>query len=266
MTGDSCLSEVHITGPSVIESGSQPFVELTCSFHFLSSEYNQLDIKWYFDTEEEPSLQWVPSSGRQPQTIGQRFKSRVKTRHVLTNTTHGYKTDQVIRVFHPSIHTSGDYHCKVATFTEEDTSSHSLMIFDPGAGPFLSYSSHNLSCSASQVFPEPKLSLSWYSEPDYDHHMGDMTTTTVRRGLMYDVSVKTMLSSSLSHQTVFSCSMEIPGTQFSLNKKTMYSPDTRDIARASQVSDGNTSMLKCHALLLLLVLWEVRESAQHWIA
>ena len=126
---------------------------------------------------------------------------------------------------------------------------------DPGAGPFLSYSSlpdHlNLSCSASQVFPEPELSLTWYSEPYYDHHTVDMTTTTVRRGLLYDVSVTTMLSSSLSHQTVFSCSLEIPGTQFSLNKKTMYSPVNKDIARASQVSGVNIRIHLRNVLLFL---------------
>ena len=90
--------------------------------------------------------------------------------------------------------------------------------------------------------------------------MGDMTTTTVRRGLMYDVSVTSMLSSSMSHQTVFSCSMEIPGTQFSLNKKTMYSPNTRDIARASQVSDESASISKCNTWLVwgLLAAGSVR--------
>ena len=126
---DDCLSEIHITGESVIESGTQEGVELSCSFQFISSEYKELDIKWYFDTEEEPFLQWVPSSGREPQTVGQMFKSRVTTRHTLTNTTHGYKTEQVIRVLRPSIHMSGHYHCKVATFTQEDTSTHSLVIY-----------------------------------------------------------------------------------------------------------------------------------------
>ena len=51
----------------------------------------------------------------------------------------------------------------------------------------------------------------------------DVTTTTVRRGLMYDVTVNTSLSTALlSLQTVFSCTMLIPGTQFSLKEDTMY--------------------------------------------
>ena len=122
---------------------------------------------------------------------------------------------------------------------------------EPGAGPFLSYSSTeadkvSVVCSVKQVFPEPRLSLTSYSEPEYDWTgsvkgaAADTSTTTVRRGMMYDVSVTSVLASSVPHQTVFSCWMEIPGTQFSLVKKTMYSADT-DIARARRVSEARPS-------------------------
>ena len=51
----------------------------------------------------------------------------------------------------------------------------------------------------------------------------ETTTTTVHRGITYDVTVNGIIPlSSLSLETVFSCSMEIPGTQFSLKKETMY--------------------------------------------
>jgi hypothetical protein len=51
----------------------------------------------------------------------------------------------------------------------------------------------------------------------------ETTTTTVHRGITYDVTVNEIIPlSSLSLETVFSCSMEIPGTQFSLRKDTMY--------------------------------------------
>ena len=55
----------------------------------------------------------------------------------------------------------------------------------------------------------------------------ETTTTTVHRGITYDVTVNGVITlSSLSLGTVFSCSMEIPGTQFSLKKDTMYMPNT----------------------------------------
>ena len=55
--------------------------------------------------------------------------------------------------------------------------------------------------------------------------------------MMYDVSVQTKLPPSLAKQTVFSCYMMIPGTEYSRVKKTMYSVDT-DLARARRVSAG----------------------------
>ena len=85
--------------------------------------------------------------------------------------------------------------------------------------------------------------------------MGDVTTTTARRGLMYDVSVTTILSSSLPQQTVFSCSMEIPGTQFSLKKKTMYNPSKRDRARASTVATASEVQKKSQLRFGYLVLF-----------
>ena len=45
------ISDVRVTGPSVLENGRQQYVDLSCSFHYEVAEYKQLDIKWYFDNE-----------------------------------------------------------------------------------------------------------------------------------------------------------------------------------------------------------------------
>ena len=83
-------------------------------------------------------------------------------------------------------------------------------------------------CRVQQVYPEPRLAISVYTEPWSRAAAPALTTTTLRRGLMYDVAVNTSLATAeLSLQTVFSCTMEIPGTQFSLKEDTMYS--TADI-------------------------------------
>ena len=74
---------------------------------------------------------------------------------------------------------------------------------------------------------------------------------------MYDVSVTTIMASSLPKQTVFSCSMEIPGTMFYLNKKTMFNPGTKDRARASKVSSANSFFGQCYVGLTGWVIWIV---------
>ena len=55
VAGSRGISDVLITGPSVLENGRQQWVDLACSFTFTSAEYKQLDIKWYFDNEVSQS-------------------------------------------------------------------------------------------------------------------------------------------------------------------------------------------------------------------
>ena len=116
---------------------ADPWVSLTCSFSHTPGEYKELDLKWYFSTEEEPFLQWVPSSGSKPQAIGQRFKNRLEVTHSARNTSEGSRISQIIRVLRPSVHLSGDYTCKVASFFMEESSVHNLIIFGKSGGPFL---------------------------------------------------------------------------------------------------------------------------------
>ena len=81
-----------------------------------------------------------------------------------------------------------------------------------------------------------------------------MTTTTVHRGITYDVTVSGVLPlSSLSLETMFSCSMEIPGTQFSLKKKTMYMHRTLGV-KDSQVAGGSKCCVLPYCVVALFFL------------
>lgn len=249
----SCLTLLHLTGPQAILSGSQAWVELTCTFKHSYSETQQLDLKWYYSNEEEPFLQWVPSAGRDPQIRGKRFSSSMTVKHHITNTTNEKRVAQVLRLERPTTHLSGDYHCRVSTFTHEERRSHTMTVFDPGVGPQLKYSEVNnqvnLSCHVEEVFPEPELELDWHSDQKIrqeirhnDKYSSDMTTTTIRRGFFYSVTVHTVLTApSLSHQTIFSCYMAIPGTNYSLSEKTIFFPGTQlELKpRASQISGAD---------------------------
>ena len=68
----SPLSSVRlsITGHSVMDVKTSIFPELICSFQFLSEEFDQIDVKWFLTPDEEPFLQWVPASGKEPQAVG----------------------------------------------------------------------------------------------------------------------------------------------------------------------------------------------------
>ena len=130
--GQSCISSVTVSGPSVVDITqiSEPWVDLSCSFLHSRQEYKELDIKWYFSTEEEPFLQWVPSNANRPQIIGQRFRNRLTVSHKSRNiSSSDFQIEQKLRVGRPSVHLSGVYTCKVATFFSEQNSSHNLLLF-----------------------------------------------------------------------------------------------------------------------------------------
>ena len=56
---------------------------------------------------------------------------------------------------------------------------------------------------------------------------------------------KLLEESVIPVETVFSCTMSIPGTTFSLNKQTMFYPGTaRDRQRLSQVNSADTRQKK----------------------
>jgi len=233
LAGDECLDIEPLEGPWVIESGSRPYVDLVCNFAFNKSEINQLDVKWYFKEEAQPFIQWVPSSNRQAQSIGDRWTDRLELSHQGGDDTFSQK----VRLRSPTSQFSGQYECKVSTFHEEKRTKLNIIVYDPGEGPQLRYSTAedgyvNISCSAHSVFPEPVLYLAW----NHRHSHDEVTKTTVRRDLEYDVTVHRLLPpTDIPPETVFTCRMEIPGTQFSLREETMYFPG-RIQPRASQVS------------------------------
>ena len=79
----------------------------------------------------------------------------------------------------------------------------------------------------------------------------EATTTTIKRGLMYDVVVNsTVKATSLSLQTVFSCRMEIPGTQYSLKEEMMF---LHDDIRTSASHLHNSVRLQAGPDILILV-------------
>jgi len=267
----SGLKLLDLSGPQAFRSGSQAWVELTCKFQHTHLESQQLDLKWYFSNEDEPFLQWVPSTGRDPQIRGERFSSSMTVRHHISNTTDEQKVSQILRLKRPSTHFSGDFHCRVATFTHEERKTHTMTVFDPGVGPYLQYSDLNsqvnLSCHVEKVFPEPKLELDWQTKKtmkidqtkESNKYSSDITTTTIRRGFTYSVTMHTVLMTpSLSHQTIFTCIMQIPGTNFSLTEKTIFFPGSQlELKpRASQISGSEKPLLKWMKMFLYsFLIW-----------
>ena len=75
MNSSLSLRMTNMTLPRVVEQGRP--IDISCEFEYLEEEREELDVKWYFRDSRVPFLQWVPSSGRQPHVLIDKFKGKV---------------------------------------------------------------------------------------------------------------------------------------------------------------------------------------------
>ncbi len=60
---------LRISAPPPLELGSLNEIVLDCDYDLREDERGQLEIKWYFNKNPAPFLQWIPGGGRRPQLI-----------------------------------------------------------------------------------------------------------------------------------------------------------------------------------------------------
>ena len=102
---------------------------LPCDYDIGDSEIGQLDLKWYFNNEITPFLQWVPGGGRRPQLIEPTpFVGHVDLDYKSwpNDENKAYKD---LKIQDPTPGLSGNYTCKVSTFENEGLVEQQLNIF-----------------------------------------------------------------------------------------------------------------------------------------
>ena len=133
LPGFLCVEITDLVVPSVVESGSEPWVDLSCQFSYNESERKQLDIKWYFNENVTPFLQWIPSSGRKPQIIGDDpFGGRLELRKLNKRTRRkdgANHWSQNVRVRRPTSELSGNYTCRVSTLEIDRTRRKNMIVY-----------------------------------------------------------------------------------------------------------------------------------------
>ena len=89
-----------------------------------------MDIKWYHGEEEEPFLIWIPSISS-TQVRSERLESTISIRNtsVVNDGDGDHVLGQVVHFRQPSYIISGRYTCRVATFIQEFSLHHNMIIF-----------------------------------------------------------------------------------------------------------------------------------------
>ena len=113
--------------PEIFELGASDSILLDCDFDYEDAEKFQLDIKWYFNGEPTPFVQWVPAQMERPQLIGDRFRGHVDLAHAVHEDV--FKRHRALRLVHPTLELAGTYTCKVSTFLDEDVKQKKMVIY-----------------------------------------------------------------------------------------------------------------------------------------
>lgn len=161
-----------------LEIGRQKEVVLPCDYDIGDSEIGQLDLKWYFNNEITPFLQWVPGGGRRPQLIEPTpFVGHVDLDYKSwpNDENKAYKD---LKIQDPTPGLSGKYTCKVSTFENEGLVEQQLNIFVPPKRLILDHHFNNslrilnFSCEVEQVFPKPNINIILNKSPlSYEEYL-----------------------------------------------------------------------------------------------
>ena len=213
----------ELSVPGVVEEGSEN-VLLDCNFHYNETEAEQLEVKWYFNSDPAPFCQWI--AGRRdtrPQLIGELFRDKVDLEYGLAAGADNHTKYRGLLLHKPSTSMSGTYTCKVSSLESEVTASARMMVYSPAVSTEFRQKKVegkrvNISCSFEGLYPAPEVKLTWGTFELIE----DAVVITPRDG-SYDVTIhKTLEHAELPAETVFGCEAAIPGTQYFLREEAIY--------------------------------------------
>lgn len=124
----SVIASINITDldvPDSIELGKKEEIVLDCNFEMDKEEEN-LEIKWFFNGDLEQVYQWIPESGKPGFAMGL-LKDRLDLSFKVTND--NSTMYRALKITNITQDLSGNYTCKVSTFTNEDTQTKQLIIY-----------------------------------------------------------------------------------------------------------------------------------------
>ena len=231
----SCLKIKELGVPSWGEEGGE--VELSCCFSLPTSNYPELDVKWYHGSSPSPFLVWLPHLQETMQVVGETSLNS----HLEVPTTQ-HRGCSSFRLSNLSLPLSGLFTCKVATFTQEAVASRRLTVVRKPSNFLLEVEETSgglvaAVCRAEGSLPAPRLDLAACGRP--------LKALRDRRGLEARLSRRSIgnLCSSLA------CTLAWQGTNLSaVIERQLTQPWTTGEAERSVAS------LLCLLPVFLLVL------------
>lgn len=210
--------------PKIFELGTEDHILLDCDFEYEPSEKYQLDIKWYFNNEPSPFIQWVPGQMSRPQLIDERWRGHVNLNHSVH--ADAFMRHRALLLTNPTLDLSGIYTCKVSTFLDEDIRQKKLTIYAPASSisfqqdRFRSGKEVNISCSVEGIYPLPQIKLTW---GPYQLDDSEASVTPHEEEGTFNIVVHRVIShDDLPSETLLGCELSIPGTNYLVREESLY--------------------------------------------
>lgn len=235
----------ELSVPKLVELGSENVV-LDCDYDYDEREKMELDIKWYFNDSHEPFFQWVPGQLKRPQVIGELFARHLDLDYAVSDTRDRFKRHRALLLRRPTLDLSGSYTCKVSTFTDEEIRRKSMTIYAPASSIRFEHTRApsglevNVTCSARDVFPLPRIKLTW---GPYQLDDSEASVTLHETRGTYNIVVHRVVrhEEMPAPQVRFGCELSIPGTDYVVREESVYEHGGRGNKAFPRVSSGSSA-------------------------
>jgi len=204
--GVHSLSVAEVSAPSQHRAGEP--LTLNCDYSYEESESSQLVLTWYFNESPIPIYQWVPSLDMGPQVIHEMFKDNLDLTHEADQDK--FKKHSALRISNPDQRFTGNYKCRVSTFTKEDTHSKDVSIFVPPPSINLTYSQGVIRCGVEGVYPHPTILLAWtYNSTVFSEDNMEFVPNSLDENLCDASIVASVDEDDISSHDIMTCEIRL---------------------------------------------------------
>ncbi|KAL3244161.1 hypothetical protein MRX96_019425 [Rhipicephalus microplus] len=236
LQGALCVAIWKLSVPRWVPNGTEEPVLLDCEYVYNEHDV-RLVVKWFFNDLLEPVYQWIPE-------LNSRQASGILAGHLDDSSYTGPSQYRALRIIRPTTEMSGLYTCVVSSLAGIDSRQQSMMVYVPARNFTLTYVTTAVPAASPpcRLLPGNGRASTrrcsrrhhFLSGADIEWPLGitpDMRRTEVQRGRTrktngtYDIELwRSFNAEQLPQSVTFECVLEIPGTDYEVRRRTVYSP------------------------------------------
>lgn len=223
-----CISESQqfiirsINIPSAVKVGDVDYVILDCDYALENTSSHGLVVKWFFN-DNQVVYQWI--YGKKPLADDPAAKYVDLTYKASNDPFTEYRA---MKLDKPGIDLTGNYTCVISTYADERTANASMVIYSTEKKFNFEYQKKSIdnkdgleaTCKAEGLYPQPILNISVKDVPE---KQTSKPTLTLREDGLYNILSRVdFLDEELPEAAELKCILDIPRTNYSITRKTIY--------------------------------------------